>query len=89
MKNFIWFVLGVGVGLVISREASKTRQGTQFFNDLDTKAREFGEAISEGYRKREAELRDAIGGAVEVEVAADAADAVDDTGHAIGNPARP
>jgi hypothetical protein len=84
MKNFIWFVLGVGVGLVISREASKTSQGTQFFNDLDTKAREFGEAISEGYR-----LRDAIGGAVEVEVAADAADAVDDTGHAIGNPARP
>jgi len=84
MKNFIWFGLGVGVGLVISREASRTRQGKQFFSDLDTKAREFGEAISEGYRKREAELRDAIGGVAEV-----AADAVDDAGNAIGNLAKP
>ncbi|MCY7288916.1 MAG: hypothetical protein LH624_11865 [Cryobacterium sp.] len=61
MKNFIWFVVGVTTGLLIAREAGKTRQGKQFFADLDTKAREFGEAISDGYRKREAELRDAIG----------------------------
>jgi hypothetical protein len=61
MKNFIWFVVGVAVGLFASLEANKTRQGKQFFADLDTKAREFGEAISDGYRKREAELRDAIG----------------------------
>ena len=80
MKNFIWFVAGVGVGLVLSREASKTRQGKQFFSDLDTKAREFGEAISEGYRKREAELRDAIG---------NAADATGDAGEAIGHLAKP
>ncbi|HSP75988.1 MAG TPA: hypothetical protein VLO31_07220 [Cryobacterium sp.] len=61
MKNFIWFVVGLSTGLLIAREAGKTRQGKQFFADLDTKAREFGEAISDGYRKREAELRDAIG----------------------------
>ncbi|HSP53304.1 MAG TPA: hypothetical protein VLO00_10460 [Cryobacterium sp.] len=61
MKNFTWFVVGVTTGLLIAREAGKTRQGKQFFADLDTKAREFGEAISDGYRKREAELRDAIG----------------------------
>ena len=80
MKNFIWFGVGVGVGLILSREASKTRQGKQFFSDLDTKAREFGEAISEGYRKREAELRDAIG---------NAADVAADAGEAIGNLAKP
>ncbi|TFC78322.1 hypothetical protein E3T23_12390 [Cryobacterium cheniae] len=61
MKNFIWFVVGLTTGLLIAREGGKTRQGKQFFADLDTKAREFGEAISDGYRKREAELRDAIG----------------------------
>ena len=61
MKSFIWFVVGLSTGLLIAREGGKTRQGKQFFADLDTKAREFGEAISDGYRKREAELRDAIG----------------------------
>jgi hypothetical protein len=61
MKSFIWFVVGVGVGLLVAHEAKQTRQGKQFFSDLDTKAREFGEAISDGYRKREAELRDALG----------------------------
>ncbi|TFD33437.1 hypothetical protein [Cryobacterium cryoconiti] len=63
MKSFIWFVVGLTTGLLVAREAGKTRQGKQFFADLDTKAREFGEAISDGYRKREAELRDAIGDA--------------------------
>lgn len=72
MKNFIWFVVGLTTGLLIAREAGKTRQGKQFFADLDTKAREFGEAISDGYRKREAELRDAIG-----DIATDTEDAID------------
>ncbi|MBC7442122.1 MAG: hypothetical protein H7311_06330 [Ramlibacter sp.] len=71
MKNFIWFVVGVVTGLLVAREAGKTRQGKQFFADLDTKAREFGEAISDGYRKREAELRDAIG-----DIASDTEDVV-------------
>jgi len=61
MKNFIWLVIGVGIGFLIAHEANNTRQGKLLFSDLDTKAREFGEAISDGYRKREAELRDALG----------------------------
>jgi hypothetical protein len=69
MKTVIWFVVGVGAGFVVAHEVNKTRQGKAFFRDLDAKAREFGEAISEGYHQREAELRAAIGGA-----AADAAD---------------
>ncbi|TFC87851.1 hypothetical protein [Cryobacterium sp. TMT3-29-2] len=72
MKSFIWFVVGVTTGLLIAREGGKTRQGKQFFADLDTKAREFGEAISDGYRKREAELRDAIG-----DIASDTEGAID------------
>ncbi|TFB55606.1 hypothetical protein [Cryobacterium tagatosivorans] len=60
MKNVIWLAVGVAVGFVVAHEANKTQQGKQFFNDLDTKAREFGEAISDGYRQREAELRAAL-----------------------------
>ncbi|SDK19332.1 hypothetical protein E3T54_07180 [Cryobacterium sp. Sr8] len=61
MKNVIWLAVGVAVGFVLAHEANKTQQGKQFFNDLDAKAREFGEAISDGYREREAELRAALG----------------------------
>ena len=50
MKNFIWLVVGVGVGFVVAHEVNKTQQGKRFFTDLDAKTREFGEAISEGYR---------------------------------------
>jgi heme exporter protein D len=60
MKKFVWLVVGVAVGFVVAHEVNQTKQGKQFFSDLDSKAREFGEAISDGYRQREAELRDAI-----------------------------
>lgn len=63
MKNFIWLVVGIAVGSVVTHEVNKTKQGKQFFSDLDNKAREFGEAISDGYREREAELRAALGDA--------------------------
>lgn len=61
MKNFIWLLVGIAVGSVVAHEVNKTQQGKQFFSDLDNKAREFGEAISDGYRQREAELRAALG----------------------------
>jgi len=61
MKNFIWLVVGVAAGFVVAHEVNKTQQGKQFFSDLDAKAREFGEAMSDGYRQREAELRAALG----------------------------
>jgi hypothetical protein len=72
MKTFIWFIVGVGAGFVVAHEVNKTQQGKAFFADLDAKAREFGEAISDGYHQREAELRAALGGADD---SADAADA--------------
>ena len=54
-------VIGVAAGVVVAHEVNKTQQGKQFFTELDTKAREFGEAMSEGYRQREAELHAALG----------------------------
>lgn len=72
MKNFIWLVVGITAGFVVAHEVDKTQQGKQFFSDLDAKAHEFGEAISDGYRQREAELRAALS-----DVVAGAEDTID------------
>jgi hypothetical protein len=62
MKCFLWLVVGVAAGFAIAHQVNKTEQGKSFFEDLDTKARDFGAAVADGYHKREAELRDAIDG---------------------------
>ena len=60
MKSALWLVIGVGVGFLAAHQVSKTPQGKQFFDDVDTKAREFGSAVVDGYKQREAELRAAV-----------------------------
>ena len=60
MKNLLWLIVGVAVGFAVAHQVNKTQEGKQFFSTIDARAREFGEAVSEGYRRREAELREAI-----------------------------
>ena len=60
MKSFLWLVVGIAIGFAVAHKVNKTPQGKQFFSDIDKKARDFGSAVSDGYRKREAELRSAI-----------------------------
>ena len=62
MKNLLWLIVGVAAGFALAHQVNKTQEGKQFFSSIDARAREFGEAVSEGYRQREAELRDAIVG---------------------------
>ncbi len=69
MKRLLWLVVGVGVGFVAAHQLNKTPEGRRFFEDVDTKAREFGSAVVDGYKAREAELRAAV---------ADAEDAIAD-----------
>ena len=57
MKQFFWLLAGVGVGFVVAHKVNQTDKGRQFFEALDQKARGFGEAVSDGYREREAEIR--------------------------------
>lgn len=57
MKSFFWLVAGVGLGFVLAHKINQTEKGHQFFSTLDQKARGFGEAVSDGYREREAEIR--------------------------------
>lgn len=69
MKKLLWLVVGVGVGLAAAHQVNKTDGGRKFFEDVDAKAREFGGAVVDGYKAREAELRAAV---------ADAEDAIAD-----------
>ena len=63
MKGLLLLVVGAAAGFVVAHQVAKTPQGKQFFSDVDSKAREFGGAIVDGYKQREAELRSAVANA--------------------------
>jgi hypothetical protein len=58
VKKILWLIVGIGAGFVIAHQVSKTDRGRQFFDEVDSKAREFSAALVDGYRVREAELRE-------------------------------
>ncbi|CAN5184461.1 hypothetical protein BH09ACT3_BH09ACT3_02580 [soil metagenome] len=66
MKGLLLFVAGVGVGFVVAHQINKTPEGKKFFEDVDARAREFSEAVVDGYKAREAELRAAVANAEDV-----------------------
>lgn len=61
MKGLLLLTVGVAAGFVIAHQVSKTPEGKKFFADVDQKAREFGDAVVQGYKSREAELKDTLG----------------------------
>lgn len=65
MKNVLLLLAGAAAGFVAAHFISKTPQGRQFFDDVDSRAREFGSAVADGYRAREAELKHAVANAEE------------------------
>jgi hypothetical protein len=65
MKGLLLLVAGVAIGFVVAHQVSRTPEGKQFFDDVDSKAREFGSAVVDGYKAREAELRAAVAEAEE------------------------
>ncbi len=64
MKGFFLLAIGVAAGFVAAHYVSKSPQGKQFFDDIDARARDFGDAVVDGYKTREAELRAAADGLV-------------------------
>ena len=66
MKGLLLLVVGAAAGFVIAHQVAKTPQGRQFFDEVDAKAREFGSAVVDGYKAREAELRAAVAEAEDV-----------------------
>ncbi|AJM77793.1 hypothetical protein [Rathayibacter toxicus] len=61
MKNFVLVIVGLGLGFVLAHQISRTDAGARLFADLNRRAKELGDAVSEGYHQREAELKAAIG----------------------------
>ena len=60
MKNVVLLPIGAVAGFVIAHEFSRTPQGKRFFAGVDAKAKEFGDAVVDGYRSREAELKNVV-----------------------------
>lgn len=60
MKNILWLIVGVGLGFVAAHQVNKTPEGRRFFEDVDSRAHEFSNAVVDGYKEREAELRAAV-----------------------------
>ena len=66
MKSIILLAVGVAAGFIVAHQVAKTPEGQRFFEDVDSKAREFGSAVIDGYKAREAELRAAVAEAEDV-----------------------
>ena len=66
MRSILLLAVGVAAGFIVAHQVSKTPEGKRFFEDVDSKAREFGSAVVDGYKAREAELRAAVAEAEDV-----------------------
>ncbi len=66
MKGILLVAIGVVAGFAIAHQVAKTPEGKKFFEDVDTKARDFSSAVVDGYKTREAELRAAVAQAEDV-----------------------
>ncbi|NQX28564.1 hypothetical protein HQQ81_14545 [Microbacteriaceae bacterium VKM Ac-2854] len=60
MKNIFLVLVGIALGFAVAHKVSRTEAGARVFSDINQKAKELGDAVSDGYHKREAELRAAI-----------------------------
>lgn len=56
MKKIFWFVTGVAAGLAVAKQLAENPKAAALAEDAGKRAKEFGAAVSEGFREREAEL---------------------------------
>lgn len=56
MSRFRWFVVGLGLGAFAAIQAKDNPQVKAAADELIGAAKDFGNAVSEGYKEREAEL---------------------------------
>ncbi|HEX4442433.1 MAG TPA: hypothetical protein VHZ81_02580 [Galbitalea sp.] len=71
MGKILLLVVGVAAGFVIAHQVSKTQAGRQFFDDVDSRAKDFSSALVDGFNARANDVRRSV---------ADAQDAVDGLG---------
>jgi hypothetical protein len=56
MKKIIWFGIGISLGLVVAKQLQENPQAQAIRDDVARRAKDFGAAVSDGFREREAEL---------------------------------
>ena len=50
MRRLSWLIVGVALGFVAAHFVNQTPEGRRFFDRVNRGAREFGDAVAEGYR---------------------------------------
>jgi hypothetical protein len=56
MKKIFWFATGIAAGLAMAKRIAEDPKTAALVDDATKRAREFGNAVSEGFKEREAEL---------------------------------
>jgi len=56
MKKIFWFATGIAAGLAVAKRIAEDPKAQAAVGDATKRARDFGAAISEGFKEREAEL---------------------------------
>lgn len=56
MSKLGWFLAGIGVGALALRELRENPKAQEAVDELYAAAKDFGAAVTAGYKEREAEL---------------------------------
>ncbi len=56
MKRGFWLISGIAIGLVAARRLSENPKAQAVVDDAARRAKEFGNAVAEGFKEREAEI---------------------------------
>jgi hypothetical protein len=56
VKKLLWFVTGISIGVLAVRQLQENPKAQELAADVSRRAKEFGAAVAEGYREREAEI---------------------------------
>jgi hypothetical protein len=57
MSKFGWFLAGIGLGALALQQLRDNPEAQRLASDGKRAAKEFGEAVAEGFREREQEIR--------------------------------
>jgi len=56
MKKLTWFVAGIAIGTLVARQLEDNPKAQELLADAKDRAKDFGAAVSEGFRERESEI---------------------------------
>jgi hypothetical protein len=56
MKKLIWFIAGISLGVLTAQQLRENPKAQELASDVTRRAKEFGAAVSDGFREREAEI---------------------------------